>query len=315
VEELRGAQLLAGRPIRTLATAIKVSGGLLLGDLAKQLSAEDADAADELSGQLELAGLVANEVVVLCKRTKAQVMRVPSRDILEELAEKGLKCACGNPIREERVEEALTATDLGKKLLDGSHWFSILLTKELHDTGIPQDHILIEQQVGGEELDCLANISGELAFFELKDKEFSLGNAYSFGAKVGVIRPSHPVVITTEHVGGDAKEHFQRAEVAGGRSRARFVVEDGPNTVRYIEGIENLTSGIRELVSEIYSTDAAHVLNEVLPLATLNSIALLNALSKRGQEGGSGALARAEVTSGSPQVKEASFQGTTTPTR
>jgi hypothetical protein len=72
-----------------------------------------------------------------------------------------------------------------------------LLLEELQKVGVSFDQTLTEQQVGGDEVDCLANISGELVFFELKDKDFSLGNAYSFGAKMGIIRPEHSVIFST----------------------------------------------------------------------------------------------------------------------
>ena len=42
----------------------------------------------------------------------------------------------------------------------------------------------------------------------LKDREFNLGGAYSFGAKIGIIGPAYPVIISREKIGGDAKEHL-----------------------------------------------------------------------------------------------------------
>jgi hypothetical protein len=72
------------------------------------------------------------------------------------------------PIAEESVEEAVATTDLGRALLDGNRWVTLLLLEELQQVGVPLDHTLIEQQVGGDELDCSAVVSGDLAFFELK---------------------------------------------------------------------------------------------------------------------------------------------------
>jgi hypothetical protein len=129
------------------------------------------------------------------------------------MAESGLKCACGRDIREERVEEAMSLAPLGRRLLDGSRWLSLLVMEELHNRGVEYERMLIEQKSGGDEMDCFADISGELVLLELKDKEFSLGNAYSFGAKIGITRPQMSVIVTTAHVGGDAKDHFRRAEL------------------------------------------------------------------------------------------------------
>ena len=73
---------------------------------------------------------------------------------------------------------------------------SVLLIQAIHSLGINYEAMLIEQKSGGDEMDCFADISGELCLFELKDKEFSLGNAYSFGAKVGIHKPAHAIIVT-----------------------------------------------------------------------------------------------------------------------
>jgi hypothetical protein len=117
-----------------------------------------------------------------------------------------------------------------------------------------RDAILVEQMVGTDEIDCLAKISGELVLFELKDKEFNLGSAYSFGAKIGIIKPRYPVIVTSEHVGNDAKEHFIRAGVSG-VSRTGVYIDrvDERDEISYVEGVEK--AGIEELVSRIYKAD------------------------------------------------------------
>ena len=280
-KELTSARLLTDSPLRTLALAVKSSGGLLIGDLSKQVPADARQRIDDLRTQLLSAGIVSAELVVICKRTQAQVARAPSAEIVKELSKKGLKCACGRSIASERVEEAITITDHGRQLLDKSRWFSLLLLHELLDLGVPLHRILLDQQVGGDEMDCVADISGELTFFELKDKEFSLGNAYSFGAKIGIIRPKHRVIVTTERVGNDAKEHFQRAEVAGARRRYDtefYEFDEEPQTTQYIEGVENLRPSLEDLVSRIYANDVTTLLRDVLPLASIDPTALLESL-------------------------------------
>ena len=211
--ELAACEVLKDRAARSLALAVKTSGGLLVRDLEKQLPGELRDKVEPAQRALRDAGLVDSEIVVVCTKSQAQMARVASRELIEELTQKGLKCACGRKISEERIEEALTITELGRALLDKSRWLSLLTVEELVRVGVLREYILLEQQLGGDEIDCVAVISGELALFELKDKEFSLGNAYSFGAKIGIIRPQHPVIVTTEAVGGDAKDHLAVSRV------------------------------------------------------------------------------------------------------
>ena len=246
-------------------------------DLARQLPQEERTRTDDLREALTTSGLIDSKIVVICSKTQGQTARAPSREILEELSAKGLKCACGRPITTERVEEALTLSDRARNMLDKSRWLTVVLVQSLLRFGIPLDHILVEQAVGGDEIDCLANISGELVLFELKDKEFNLGNAYSFGAKIGILQPTRAVIVSTEHVGGDAKEHFKRAQLAE-TSRSRPHYGEGPATeIQYIEGIGNLTERLDEVLGEIFDVDARRIVSEVLPLAFPDPTAVIQA--------------------------------------
>ena len=278
--DIEAASHLTDPDLRTLAIAVASSGGLLVGDLDRQLRKEAKHRTEALREELERTGLASTEIVVVCRKTSSQVARVPTLEDLQQMADGGLRCACGRSVVEERIEEALGLTGVGKSLLDGSRWLSLLLVRELLAVGIPLDSILIEQEMGGDEVDCIANMNGELVLFELKDKEFSLGNAYSFGAKMGIIRPKHPVVATTQRVAEDAKEHFQRAASAG-RPRQRLYYDDEgqPNPVRYIEGIDQLRPGIERLMSEINQKDAADILERVLSSAVIDTSAVVSHLS------------------------------------
>jgi hypothetical protein len=279
--EMDGATLLADREVRRIAIAIASSGGLLVGDLAKQLPEDARARTTEIDEALRNGGLVETEVFVHCKKTSTQAGRAPSMEVLEQWAEAGLKCGCGRKITDERVEEALTLTNDARQLLESSRWMSVLLHKELRDLGVQPAHIAIEQKTGEDELDCLAVVSGELVLFELKDKEFSLGDAYSFGAKIGIIEPEHPVIVTTERVGNDARDHFTRAGVGGPRRRENVYFEaSGEEHIRYVEGLENLTAGLRELVSQIHSRDAASILRPVLTLGSISASGLVEGVGR-----------------------------------
>jgi hypothetical protein len=188
-------------------------------------------------------------------------------------------------MRDERCEEALAVTQAGSDLLEHSRWFSLLLLDELLGFGIPIDRITLEHQVGGDEMDCLADISGELIFFELKDKEFSLGNAYSFGSKMSVLQPNHSVIVTTESVAADAKDHFQRAQAAQRGSRRVYFDEDDDvptaTPIRYIEGLDRLRTALADLVTNIYTRDAINLLTAAASFGAASPVFLLRAVRER----------------------------------
>ncbi|WP_380732459.1 hypothetical protein [Sinimarinibacterium flocculans] len=279
-QELLAVTKLRDRAARTLATAVKASGGLLLKDAPKQLPQDHRADVEHLTTELKASGIIDSEVFVVCSKTQAQVARVPNLQVIDDLARSGVKCACGRSISEERHEEALTVTELGRSLLDKARWLTVLLIQELEGMGVPAGDILVEQNIGGDEIDCLANISGELVLIELKDKEFSLGNAYSFGAKIAIVRPQHKVIITTDKIGNDAKEHFKRARLSGGtEGDMDFLYEHSQQgrDITYIEGVQNLNEGLADLVTSIYRGDATRLLGQVLPFAVVDGAALLAA--------------------------------------
>lgn len=279
-EEIRAADVLSDRATRTLAIAIRQASGLLVGDLSRQLAQDDRSRAAEIRKSLEDNQIITAETVVICKKTSAQIAKVPDAAALARFASEGLKCACGNSIDDEKVDTAVSISERGRSLLDGNHWFTVLLIHTLLEFDVPLDKILVDQLSGGDEMDCIADISGEVTLFELKDKEFNLGNAYSFGAKIGIIEPEHPVIVTTEYVGNDAKEHFAKSRRRASREW-EYREDGGDGAVTYIEGIDNFKIGLAELISGIAMGDALNILGEVLPNGTLPTSAVLKVFEDR----------------------------------
>jgi hypothetical protein len=277
-DKVDAARLLCNKEARVLATAIKSSlGGLILSDVEKQLKREKVNEVDTVLGDLQEHGLISSEYVIVCMKSHQQVARVADVEIIREMSQRGVRCGCGRKLEEERAEEAVAITDLGRELLDKSTWMSVILVKELRDLGVPDDRIMIEYSSGGDEMDCIADINGEVILFELKDKEFSLREAYSFGAKIGLVRPKHPVIVTTERVGGDAKEHFQKAQLVGKRNVPRGPDDAVP--IRFIEGIADLRGQLEELASSVHRGDAQRFLREVMPLASISPKHLLDGIA------------------------------------
>ena len=138
---------------------------------------------------------------------------------------------------------------------------------------------------GTDEIDCIALISGEVVMFELKDKEFSVGNAYSFSAKISTIRPKHSVIITTDKVASDVKERFSRIEHG---SRHTPFEESG--RIHYVEG-DDFVSGIRRVADEIYRSDAGNVLEEILLDSVLDARSLLRATASVSEPASPSAIA------------------------
>ena len=269
-EEISAAEALSDRVTRTLAIAIKQSSGLLGSDLEKQIPPSERARTSAIRTRLETAKLISTEMVVICTKSGTQIAKIPNASVLNRFAEDELRCACGKPIKDEKIDEALSISERGQQLIDSSHWLTILLIRDLVALGVPLDRLLIDQ-VRGDEMDCIIDVNGDLVLFELKDKDFNLGHAYKFGAKIATMTPGYSVVLTTERVGNDARDHFARARRGSRRKRVAAQLRDDDQQVTYIEGIDNLRPGLMALLSRIGVRQARRALDDVLPLVVIPS--------------------------------------------
>ncbi|WP_339620808.1 hypothetical protein [uncultured Salinibacterium sp.] len=260
---------------RSTAIAIKSSRGLLKADALKRVPVDPEQAPNVLDA-LHTAGIISTEMVVVCGTSGNQVARLDDDAAnLDALSNLGLRCACGKPINEEVAQELYSVSPMGIVLLNKSRWMSVLVRDRLQALGVPNHYILLECQLGSDEIDCIALISGELTIFELKDKEFSIGNAYSFGAKMGITSPSHAVIVTTDSVSEDVKSHFSRTQ-AGEERR----VSSNSHQIHYVEGGEFLKQ-LDTFVSSVFEKDAQVILDDVLKLATARASSVVGALKAR----------------------------------
>jgi len=171
--ELSLASELIDKSVRTLAVAMKAVGGLLVSDLGNQLPGRSQGEVERAKNSLLQTGLAVSEVVVICRKSQAQIACVPGRETLEDVSRLSVICACGRAYLDERIEEALNVIDATRALLDSSRWLSLIVLDELLRLGITLDQIRIDQVRGGDELDAFVNVSGELVLFEFKDKRLS----------------------------------------------------------------------------------------------------------------------------------------------
>jgi hypothetical protein len=248
------AHTLSDREARSLALSIKSSRGALAKDTARLLKTP------EIPGILEnlvSTGVARREIVVICRFSQKQVARVPDRYKLAKLAGEGLRCACGKRIDHESTEDLFTITELGASLLDKSRWLSVLFREKLIELGVHREDILLECRLDGDEIDCIASIGGKLVVAELKDKEFSIGNSYSFSAKVSAIQPDYAIILSTEKIANDVKDRFSDRKWHVQRRHS-----ETPLSIHHIEG--DFSAGLDRVVSDIYLPRAFMILDNAL---------------------------------------------------
>jgi len=216
---------------------------LKLAQMGKIRSKDAAEIAkpDILQRLLSL-GLVAEEYLLTCKQDQHTICVVTSKDHLTKEPMSSLRCSvCGRSFPEENLQVIYTLTERGKKLVTGSLWMSIWITELLKENGVRKEAIRWGLETSGEELDIMVEDFGSRIFFELKDREFGLGDAYSFvyritryGGKVGI-------VATMDKVSTDAQKFFKEET-----QRREYPVQ-----IRYLEGSEGIQDGVAKLIEDM----------------------------------------------------------------
>ncbi|OOE12501.1 hypothetical protein [Fictibacillus arsenicus] len=238
------AKIFKDKNINQIIQTIKSSGGMLRRDANSKLNKYGCT--DELLEQLSELNLIHSEYVILCKKSSEQINRVPSKDSIVVLEQHGIRCRCGKLVSDELIEEILTSTEKSNTMIDGSHWMTVNLVEALLNIGLPRENILVNINDGPEEIDAIVTYKGKILLFELKDSQFSMGHAYAFQSRVGLYQPTKGVIWAVGGVAPEVKEYFKRAN---------------PDAdLHYIENVEDIEEGIKDIIDDINWKIADNVL-------------------------------------------------------
>ena len=242
-QELAAAETLETRAVRSTLVSISQAGFAREHDILSRRGKAKEEAKSTLD-KLKRGQLVAVEYIVECKKANSPITRLKSPEELRDPAIAKLKCpTCGRAFPDETLSEAYSVSELGKRMLQKSHWMTISVTQRLVEIGVPLAAILWNVSEGGEEIDLVVDVLGDLWLFELKDREFGSGDAHPFNYRQVRYKASKAVVVTTEKVSTDAKKVFQELtkETRGERP-----------TPTYIEGLENTEPVLRKEIESSY---------------------------------------------------------------
>jgi hypothetical protein len=262
------------------------SGLLVVGDsrsflirLAQVGKARSIDAAGETEAALAKPlldhGLIRKEYLVLCRQDSHTICALQDRTEIDTGRAGTFTCTiCGRPFRDELVQDIFALTDLGKRLMTGSRWMTIWVTELLVEAGIPKDQIAWNAVAGEDELDIMTDALGSRVFFELKDRQFGLGDAYPFAYRVTRYGGTFGVVASTEHVAEEAKKFFMEQRPAMGVR------------IDTLEGADGIAGGISSLVDRVSRTGVQQLLLEIGEPLGMDLVPIVTAWMGRAAGGG-----------------------------
>jgi hypothetical protein len=194
---------------------------------------EDKMKADTILEKLVQTKLMTKDFVVLCKEKGQQIIKVASRQAIEETSQKGLKCfLCGKPISEENIEELLCNTELGRKMIDKGYWMPVRVLETLGRLGIKNQEVVKEAEEDFFTLYFLS--SGEIVMAATLPRKFSLSDAYTLNAKLSVSQAGVGIVVSTHPVSIIYKE---------------FLIQSNPErSLYFLEIFSNLEERLEQII-------------------------------------------------------------------
>lgn len=212
----------------------------------------DHDALKEIDrnsiNKLKSSKLISEEYLLKCKDDQHTICQVSSKEQLAADLMKNLKCNCGRHFAEEDHKTIYILTDNCKKLINGSLWMSIWITELLKNNGVDIDRIKWGIEANGEEIDIMVEDFSMRIVFELKDREFGLGDSYPFVYRIDRFNGDLGIIATTDKVSKDAKKFLEE------QTHRRE-----SNIITYLEGLEGIQNGIKETIENL-SRNQAHKL-------------------------------------------------------
>jgi hypothetical protein len=241
-DELRAARLLVGAEARSFLLQLAQIG---------KVRAADAKLPPALIESLLGEHLLSKEYLVLCRKDSRTLCQVTNVEDLNVVSGGKLVCAtCGRKFGEELVHEIFAGTDSSKQLVTSSRWMTIWLTDLLIQAGLAKEKIVWSATAGDDEIDIMTDELGLRILFELKDREFGLGDAYPFAYRLDRYGGNLGIVVSTDKIAQEAEKFFHEQ-----RSKSAASIET--------LAAERIETGVRDLVDKYSRAGAQRVLNNL----------------------------------------------------
>ncbi|MBI2266841.1 MAG: hypothetical protein HYU64_17040, partial [Armatimonadetes bacterium] len=186
-DDLRAARQLEDADVRSLLSTIERDDRCSLGTLSSE---ENPTQLLSLLEKLEAASLIRREYVIYCKDSGSQIGMSGSLSSIQEYGAKGVKClSCGRTYSEERIDQSVSCTPLGKVFALPNYWLTVILVEFLA-RAVPPEQLLVHFDEENGLVDLFLATDGNLIYFLLKETPFALPDAFLFRSKLGLYRPS-----------------------------------------------------------------------------------------------------------------------------
>ncbi|HEY4001580.1 MAG TPA: hypothetical protein VGO93_22085, partial [Candidatus Xenobia bacterium] len=206
-QEVEAAAELENDVTRTVLQDVISKNSVFFNKLAEN---RERASTERLVDRFDSLGMITRDYAVLCSKTGQQILRVASRAAIEDPSHKNFKCyICGKAINEETVDEIITASDFGKKILTDDYWLLVRVVEALRRMGLSSDDLRLHRDEGLVNLS--ATINQEAWLFVLATHRLTLGDAYLISAHVATEAVAHTVIVSNARVSNLMQSHLERS--------------------------------------------------------------------------------------------------------
>ena len=251
-------EILSNEQFREILVEMSKKGNVLLSDYLSSYKGKERERKKKNLNFLIGQGFLTKALIVICTKTgQWWNVTVPSMERLKEIEDLGITCtSCGAGISKEKIDELYKISEKGKEMISGSYWMVERVVSELQKIGLREEDIFINVTHNGEEIDVVAFYMAQLVVFELKDREFGLGDAYRFHGKISRLREKaprrsiYPIIATTKTVASEAKRLLEEVIVR-------------ETQYKFVEGLESLGNLRTEVFDDIVKQVISERMNNV----------------------------------------------------
>jgi hypothetical protein len=177
--------------------------------LYKLVDARELPRLTPVVDRLEKMGLLTKDFVVICSKTGQPILKVSSRSAIEETSNEANKCfICGNPLSREIIDEIVSCSDFGKKLVEDNYWFPVRILSALQAFGIPNENVHVQMTENGI-INVFLILNEQSYLFILCNKKLTLDDAYFVNAYISAFSINHALVICTEKLSAIMQRHIK----------------------------------------------------------------------------------------------------------
>ncbi len=208
--EVEASRELENEAAQRLLSQIMSASSVFLARFSQGLS-QDRAVTERFVKRFEDLGIVSKDYAVLCRKTGQQILRVSSRAAIEDPSQKTFKCfICGNSVSEEMVDEIITPTEFGRKLIDHDYWLVVRVLGALESAGIANQQVHIHTGEGNL-TNFFVTINDQLYLIVVANRKVTLEESYLINAHVAAYRLEHVIVIATERISVLMRHHLEKS--------------------------------------------------------------------------------------------------------